>query len=137
MQRTLLVLCAAALLTLTLYTSPNRYTVKAAAPAAVSSYGLYGVVTYPGSGVVISPVVTIYKSINNTWVYQGTTTASACGYYTYDTGGTGNFKAVVSGYYGLRNSPCGTHFANESVGGFNVAYVSWWNPQTKMDVSTN
>lgn len=134
MRRSILV---AALLTLTLLPTLNAHKTEAAAPAAASSYGLYGVVTYPGSAVVISPTVNIYKLVNGSWVYHGTTIASACGYYTYDTGGTGNFKAAVNGYYGLRDSPCGTHFADEPVGGFNVAYVSFWNPQTQMDVPTN
>lgn len=130
MRRKLLTFSAAALLSLTILVSTE-------APASArSSYGIYGVVTYPGSAVVISPTVYIYKWNGSTWVYHGQTPASACGYYTYDTGGTGTFRAEVGGYYGLRNASCGTHFANEQVGGWQSGYVSWWNPQLRIDVPT-
>jgi hypothetical protein len=135
MRRKLLALCAAALLPLALLATSDTPAAKAA-PAAASSYGIYGVVTYPGSAVVISPTVSVYKWNGSSWVYHGSTIASACGYYTYDTGGTGNFMARVDGFYGLRNASCGTHFANEPVGGWQSGNVTWWNPQLRMDVPT-
>jgi len=101
-----------------------------------SSYGIYGTVTYPG-GVVAGATVTISKYQSGSYVYHGTTTASACGYYTYDTGGTGTYRAYVSGYYPLRYSACGSIFDNEQVAGSNTGAVSIFNPQVQVDVGTN
>lgn len=129
MRRTLPIVCATLLLSLAVLSHTNK--------AAASSYGLYGVVRYPGNGVVANATVTIYKQMNGQYVYQGQTVASACGYYTYDTGGTGNYRVVVHrNYYSLRYASCGSIFANESVAGDVFVTIWWWNPQTQVDVNT-
>lgn len=105
-------------------------------PKITSSYGLYGTVTYPGNAVVASPVVYIYKQQGGSYQYFGQTLASACGYYTFDTGGTGTFRVIVSGTYNLRNSSCGTIFDNEPVAGDAFGTVNWVNPQKLLNIST-
>jgi len=110
--------------------------ISASSYGTTSSYGIYGTVKYPGNGVVVSPIVTIYKQKNGQYTYYGQTTASACGYYTFDTGGTGNFRVVVSGQYSLRYAPCGTVFATDPVAGDEFGYVSLWNPWLLLDIHT-
>ncbi len=109
--------------------------------ARASTYGIYGTVTYAGvnpDSVVDKAVVRVYKEVgSNNWVYQGQTTASACGYYTFDTGGTGNFKAVVDGTYDLREMPCESVYDNERVGGWGIGNVTIWNPQKVVHVRTS
>jgi hypothetical protein len=105
-------------------------------PTLTSSYGLYGTVTYPGSGVVVSPMVYIYRYQNGSYQFHGQTLASACGYYTFDTGSTGQYKVIVSGTYNLRYASCGSIFAIEPVAGGVYGTVSYANPQKLLNVPT-
>lgn len=76
-----------------------------------STYGIYEFVFWPVSGtpynVVESPTVHVFKWVNGSWVSYGSTVASMCGYYTYETGGTGTYRALISNsdYYYLRSYP--------------------------------
>lgn len=102
-----------------------------------SSYGLYGTVRYTGGGVVSNATVEIWKQSGSSYVYIGSTLASACGYYTYDTGGTGNFRIIARGTnVPLRADTCGNIFAYESVAGDNFGSVTWWTPLKQLDVTT-
>jgi hypothetical protein len=101
---------------------------------AVADTGLYGVVTYPGGGVVSSPTVNVYKWNGSSYAYHGSTTASACGYYTYATGSTGNFRVYVSGYHSLRYAPCGSVFDNESVAGENFGTINFWDSWVELNI---
>ncbi len=110
---------------------------RAAIADPSSNYGIYGTIKYP-QAVVAGANVTIYKDQGGgSYAYHATTTASACGYYTYDTGGTGTYRASVSGYYPLRDSPCGSVIGSEQVSGLNIGVVNWLNPQVQVDVVTN
>jgi len=108
--------------------------------AIASDYGIYGTVTYAGESpdsVIDNATVQVYKYIDNSWVHQGSTVASACGYYTYDTGSRGNYKAVVDGDYYLRDlSPCLDRTGYEHVEGVGYGTVTWLNPQVRVDVPT-
>lgn len=104
--------------------------------AFASDYGIYGTVYYPCGDIVASPTVHVYKYQGGQYVYHGSTTASACGYYTYDTGGTGNFRVYVSGTYDLRYAPCGSIFDNESVAGDNYGSITIWSPFIQLDIQT-
>ncbi|MBC8465212.1 MAG: hypothetical protein H8D63_02485 [Parcubacteria group bacterium] len=109
--------------------------------ARASTYGIYGTVTYAGinpDSVVDKAVVRVYKSTGGgNWTYIGQTTASACGYYTFDTGGIGTFRAVVDGRYDLRTMPCQSVYDNERVGGDGQGTVSWVDPQVVVHVRTS
>lgn len=61
----------------------------------VSSYGLYGTVFY-WSDLVQSPTVYVDEWTGFSWVNVGSTPASLCGYYTYDTGHSGYFRVRVA-----------------------------------------
>ncbi len=101
-----------------------------------SSYGLYGTIKYP-SAIVSSAVVVVYKTnIWGTYVYHGQTTASSCGYYTYDTGGIGQFRVVVSGTYSLRYETCGSVFATDPVAGDNYGSITISTPQRQLNIMT-
>lgn len=98
-----------------------------------NEYGIYGEIVWPVSGTaesaIESPVVTIEKLVNGSWIYHGTTYASACGYYTYDTGGTGEFRAVVGGYYYMRTYPgCATRVSYGWHAGSGEGNVTYWTP---------
>lgn len=99
---------------------------------AQTQYGLYGEVQWPVSGspynAVESPEVKIYKLISGSWVYQGSTYASACGYYTYETNGMGVFKAEITGYYYLRDYPnCSTRVDYGYHAGSGQGTIFLWN----------
>ena len=108
---------------------------------ASSGYGIYGTVTYAGfnpDSVVALAVVRVYKSTGGSnWTYIGQTTASACGYYTFDTGGRGLFRAVVDGRYDLRTMPCQSVYDNENVAGADSGEVTYGNPQKVINVRTS
>ncbi len=104
-----------------------------------NEYGIYGEVVWPVSGIpenaVESPVVIIEKMVSGSWVYHGTTYASACGYYTYDTGGTGKFRAVIGGYYYLRSYPgCATRVDYDWNSGSGEGIVTYWTPWKVINV---
>jgi hypothetical protein len=111
-------------------------TKSCSAPTLTSSYGLYGKVTYPGNAVVVSPIVYIYRYQNGSYQYYGQTRASACGYYTFDTGRTGQYRVIVRGKYSLKYAPCGSIFAIEPVAGDIFGTVSYINPQRLLNVPT-
>lgn len=115
----------------------NNFSANAA--SKVSSYGIYGEVLWPVSGTpynaVESPTVYIYKYINGYWVYQGSTTASICGYYTYNTGGTGTFRAIISNYYYLRSYPgCTTRVDYGMHAGSGDGAVTIYSPWTTVNI---
>lgn len=102
--------------------------------SASNDYGIYGRVGLSVSGtvssVVVSPTVYIYKMIGYTWTYQGSTNASICGYYTYNTNGYGSFQARISGYYYLRSPDCKTqvdgYYLHNGSGDGAVTILSPW-----------
>jgi hypothetical protein len=128
-KKILTVLCCVALL----FTLPAS-TVRVHA----QNYSLYGTVTYPGGSVVANAIVNIYKYENGSYVFIGSTQASVCGYYTFNLGGTGNYRAYVNGTYNLRygGTPCGSVFDNEPVAGDAYGTVTWWNPHLVLNVGT-
>lgn len=85
---------------------PNTSTSIAAAPARASGYQLSGTVYYSGSswGVVVSPDITIYKWNGSSWAYHGVTYADECGFFNYDAGGPGTYKASVAGSFNVTES---------------------------------
>jgi hypothetical protein len=96
------------------------------------NYGLYGEVLWPVSGTpynaVELPTVLIYKWVNGSWSYLGSTGASACGYYTYAVSETGTYRALIQGYYYLRTYPgCATRveYGWHAGSGDGVIYI--WN----------
>jgi len=104
-----------------------------------SSYGIYGEVLWPVSGspynALESPTVYVYKYVNGSWVYHGSTTASACGYYTYDTGGIGTFHVTVGNYYYLRSYPgCATRVDYGMHAGSGDGTVTVWSPWTMTNI---
>ena len=105
-----------------------------------ASYGIYGAATYAGTSptnVIDGAVVTIYKYNGSQWAYHGQTTASACGYYTYNTGERGSFKAVVNGYYGLRPMPCSSISGYETVAGFGFGDIGFFTPWVVVNIRTS
>jgi hypothetical protein len=114
--------------------------VKQSLKASVSSdYGIYGRVGLPVTGtissIVESPTVYIYKMIGGVWTYQGSTNASICGYYTYNTNGYGYYKAQISGYYYLRSPDCTTQVDGYYLhNGSGDGYVTILSPWTVVNV---
>ena len=108
---------------------------------ASSGYGIYGTVTYAGfnpDSVVALAVVKVYKHTGGgNWSYIGQTTASACGYYTFDTGGIGTFMAEVDGRYDLRTMPCESIYDTERVAGNAQGRVRLRTPQVVVHVRTS
>jgi hypothetical protein len=107
---------------LTLGAPANAVTSMAAAPAQASTYHLFGYVYYFGSpaGVVVNPIITIYKWNGSSWVYHGLAYADECGYYEYDAGGPGTYMGDVIGYLNVTESSpwtCSYYYHQQNVGG--------------------
>lgn len=107
-----------------------------------AQYGIYGEVYWPASGTpynaVESPEVKIYKIVSGSWVYQGSAYASACGYYTYETSGTGTFKAEVAGNYYLRDYPnCTSRTDYSYYAGSSQTTIRIWDSWVEVDVKCN
>lgn len=106
-----------------------------------SNYGIYGFVFWPVSGtpynVVESPTIHIFKWVNGAWVSYGNTIASACGYYTYETGSTGTYRALVNSIdcYYLRSYPgCSTRADYGVHAGSGDGQVTILSPWTQINV---
>lgn len=70
--------------------------------------------------------------------YHGSTTASACGYYSYDTGGSwGSVHVVVDGSQNrpIRPSNCGSISFYDYAAGDNTVYL-WYGFWTQIDINT-
>jgi hypothetical protein len=92
-----------------------------------SSYGLYGTVWYWDS-YVQSPTVYVDEWNGYSWVYVGSTPASLCGYYTYDTGHSGHFRVRVAGTYGTRHAgSCSSSLPPLYLSGSDTEYVGGWD----------
>lgn len=93
----------------------------------ISSYGLYGTVWYWNS-YVQSPTVYVDEWNGFSWVNVGSTPASLCGYYTYDTGHSGYFRVRVAGTYATRIAgSCASGIAPLYLSGSDTEYVSGWD----------
>jgi hypothetical protein len=100
---------------------------------------LYGTVTFPASAqpsnYVDNAIVKVYKDQGGTYVYVGQTVASACGYYTYNTGSTGNFKVSVDGTYYIRAiNPCGARVAQYNLKGTGYGSVTIRYPEVYVNI---
>lgn len=108
--------------------------------ASAQAYSIYGTATFAGSypdSVVNNARINVYKDLGGgQWQYHGSTTASACGYYTYGTGESGTFKAVVvQDDYDLRSlSSCGSVTDNVNAEGYGIGTVTWLNPEIVVNI---
>lgn len=108
------------------------------APALASGYQLSGTVYYWFSETLRDPPVAIYKWNGSSWALHGVVYGDACGNYTYDTGGPGEFMGIVEGFNTVNNGfyECGQHYYNRTVSGSYTAEVSSANPSAYMDIHT-
>ncbi len=97
--------------------------------AKASGYGIYGTVLY-WNDPVQSPTVYVDKWNGFTWVYIGSTPASMCGYYTFDTGQSGTFRVRVAGTYGTREGgSCEAGLTPHYLSGSDTEFVNGWDLQ--------
>lgn len=123
---------------LTLVAPPNASMTVAATPAAASVYELSGTVSFWFSDRIENPLIAIYQWNGSSWEYHGTAYGNACGYFTYDARGPGEFMGVVDGYYAVKDGPnCGAwNYQYRIVSGSGTAELSLINTSAYMDIYT-
>lgn len=123
---------------LTPVTPSNTSTTIAAAPPPPSGYQLWGTVYYWYSDVVGGPTVVIHKWNGSSWALHGATAGDACGNYTYDTGGPGQFKASVAGTNIVNDAySCGAmYYSYRTVSGSNTTELSSASPYANLSIYT-
>jgi hypothetical protein len=82
--------------------------------------------------------VNIYEKISGQWVYQGSTTTSSCGYYTYVTGHRGEFKVdITASNQTIRENENGcisATYTESSLTGWNSGTIYIWQTWKVIDV---